>query len=233
MLNLRKALSLILLGSLGLTNSSCVDNNSSIFIRQVQARILDEDCTVMNEPDTNILLRGTADAAIIMDATFGRGRYEAALLIGNQLIARADPDRLRPETSGVNLTDAEIEVFDRNGASLGAYSVALSGFVDTTSTNEPGYGLARINLLDGSILTAMGEENWNQTVTSRVKVYGVTQGGTNVETAHWDFPIDVCNRCLINECPDATPCEAEITVATCIPGQDGSIGCRAINNCSE
>jgi hypothetical protein len=204
----------------------CADNNSSVFIRQLQAPASEPDdtgtCTWEADPSGNIVAVATMDRFFTL-------QYSGFLLVGNQLARRGDRQSLRVETSRVVFFEAEIEVFDFSQASLGAYTVPVTGFADPGDGSEPGYGLVAVPLIDPSIAQAVDTSAGGQTVVSRVKLYGETLGGLEVETGFWDLPINVCGDssapggCL--GCVVPASCDDEFVVS-CRSGQDAPVDCR-------
>src|SRR3954454_12237634 len=76
-----------LLGSPG-----CAENESTIFIRQVNVPVSSGNgCTVEPTPTSLFISRGLLDLAF-------RNQYVATLLVGNQLVARGNPTQERTET---------------------------------------------------------------------------------------------------------------------------------------
>lgn len=195
---------------------SCADNDSSIFIRQVQFQAATDDCIVSPDTDSTFLSRGVIDTSLTSS-------YSAWLLVGNQLSPRGNSQTLRPETSRVHLYEAEVTLFSFDSTELAAYSQPITGFADPTTSSEPGYGLANVQLVDPSAIPNLPD---NQTIVARVKVFGRTLGGIEVETGYWDFPIEVCSGCLAtNRCQLPKDCDAEC-IFVCNPGQDVGLDCR-------
>jgi hypothetical protein len=150
-------------------------------------------------------------------------KYIATLLIGNQLIPRGNNNTLRPETSRVHFYEAEVTLFDFAGGELAAYTQPLTGFADPTNNTAPGYGLADLLVVDPSAVAALTP---GQTIVARIKVYGRTLGGIEVETDFWDYPIEVCSQCLRNnKCQVAQNCDSEC-IFVCRFGQDQGLDCR-------
>ncbi|MBW2527141.1 MAG: hypothetical protein JRI23_23365 [Deltaproteobacteria bacterium] len=191
--------------------TGCVDNNSTIFIRQLQAPEAENFCVVSNTPDSLHWLEGTMDLSLASS-------YGGTVLVGNQLQERGDESTARVETGRVQLYEAEIELFDYNGATVSSFTMPTTGFVDVSSGTTPSYGLAGVVLVDQGAGVAA-----NQTYISRVKIYGENLGGIEVETGWWDYPIYVCDGCLGCICP--TSAEAEYA-PSCRPGQNESVDCR-------
>ncbi len=205
---------LFLIASSSVLASACVDNESSLFIR---------GCLVPSSSDC--LVEPTSSSAVrfggVLDASFLQG-YSCPLLIGNQLVARGDADRLRTETSRVQITGADVEVLAEDGVStLATFSVPASGFADPAQRSNPGYGSASVLLVDAQTAA----QNIGKTVISRVVLLGRTLGGIDVESGAWEFPITICSGCLCNQ----TPCVTGATddpVSPCNVGSDDPVDCR-------
>lgn len=196
---------------------SCADTDSAIFIRQVQLSSAQNDCTVSNDPTSPFYSRGVMDVRLTSS-------YRAWMLIGNQLIPRGNNATLRPETSRVHFYEAEVILFDFGGAELAAYTQPLTGFADPTNNTAPGYGLADLLVIDPS---TAGSLPAGQTIVARIKVFGRTLGGIEVETDYWDYPIEICDGCLIGTmCQLADDCNADC-LFVCDYGQDFGVDCRA------
>jgi hypothetical protein len=74
----------------------------------------------------------------------------------------------------------------------------------------------------------------------RIRIFGTTLGGQDIESGDYDFPIQVCDGCLISYpssaqdpsapagvylCSPAAEEESEATTQVCYPGQDEVIPC--------
>jgi len=215
------ACALLLGTALASCGLGCVDNNVSLFIRQVQVPDENDDCLVQNDPNGLVRLSGRMDTALTTS-------YQAVLLLGNQLVQRGDADTLRPESNRVQIYEIEVSIFDYLGNELRTFTQPASGFVDPATNTTPGWGLVGATLIDpatGQSLAAL-----NQTVVSRVKVYGVTLGGLEVETGYWDFPIYVCQSQSLED-RSCLPCDdpenpTDDIIYPCFYGQDTVYDCR-------
>jgi hypothetical protein len=222
------------IAALTLGAGGCVDNNQSIFIRQVVA-FPEGNCTQTADPSALAIGRGALDVAL-------RGTYQATLLVGSQLIQRGSRQQLREETSRVVLEGTEVYAVDGSGHTVfGPSTVPGSGFVDPASDTTPSYGLISSVLLkvdEQSAMLSSARSGFRPTVTAHVRVFGHTLGGQSVESGEYLFPIDVCYRCLVTFPVDAvtttaagTLCNAEATAGTalvgpCAVGQDETVDCR-------
>ncbi|MDC3952210.1 hypothetical protein KEG38_21015 [Polyangium jinanense] len=215
----------------GLLGAGCAENRSSLFVRG--ALVFDTDtCGVVAETTAPTLLRGTLDVAFASE-------YNAALLVGNQLVRRGNAATLRTETSRVQFESADVHTFDAAGNELGAFTAPATGFVDPSTGAEPGLGFANVVLVDsGTSAAALGASGGSGTpveVLANVIIRGRTLGGEEVATGEWQFPIDVCRGCLVFFPPEAddlsTPerdCfnPADAPSGFCRPGIDNAVDCR-------
>lgn len=203
--------------------TGCADNNVSIFVRQVQARLPGNECVATNDPESEVVLEGFYDVGT--DAVLAQNGFQGALLWGNQLVPRADADRLLAESNRVQIYEAEIEVFDFSGATITSSVQPVTGFSDAAQGINPSYGLASVTLLDfatGASVAAGGQ----QVVVSRVRLRGETLGGLEVESGPFDFPITVCNNCSTVFVPAS--CDDEV-VAACDPEESNVVDVRLLD----
>jgi hypothetical protein len=195
-----------------LASVGCADNDSGMFVRAVLA-ISPPDCAVRADPTSMMRLGGVLDVGIAPDSG-----YTAPLLVGNQLVRRGDRDKLRTETSRVALEGAEVEVLSATGNSLGEFSVPGTGFVDPGTSDEPGYGVMSAMILPPQMATENG------VVVTKIRVFGRTLGGDEVESAALTFPITICTNCLVSA--PLVPGDADDL--PCFPGQDDYMECSQL-----
>jgi hypothetical protein len=212
----------ILRGTLALAtgvilSGGCVDNDTTIFVRQCQAIVVDDECIVTNDPSALALTSGT------LDVSFGDSVYVACMLVGNQLVPRGNPDRTLPESSRVHFYKVDVEVLDAAENFVTSFTVPVSGFADPAAGSEPGFGWTCAPILDAGSAQAFAAAP--QIAISRIKVYGRSLGGLELETDWWDFPIFVCNGCL--GCNEPQDCEDELG-QVCQYGQDEVPDCRVV-----
>lgn len=182
--------SLFALAAGGLTAGalpSCATNDSMMFIVGVATRQAGS-CDVTPDLDAPTLSKGTLDRLLASD-------YTAALLVGNQLTQRGSRERLRSETSKVALKGAEVRLENTQGRELvPAFSAIGTGFVDAAQGQEASPAVMYATLIPASIAGSLPAG----TVVSKVRVFGTTLGGEDVESAELLFPITVCDGCLVS-----------------------------------
>jgi hypothetical protein len=222
--------------AIGLLAMGCADSESMIFIRQVQARLPSgsTSCTADNAPTSPALGEGVLDVAF-------RTRYTAALLVGNQLVPRGNSSELRTETSRVAIQGSIVRVLDDAGnLAWGPVTVPGTGFIEPASSATPSFGLTESTLFqaDQAVMNDLASNGGLRRDLAIVKVFGRTLGGTTVESGEWQFPINICFRCLISfpaeaststTMPNCLQAASTGTAVTppCNPGQDDTLDCRA------
>ncbi len=199
----------------------CADNESSLFVRQVQA-VEAPDCRVTADPGALFMPYGVLDVAIA-----GDNGYQATLLVGNQLVQRGSSETVRTETARVALRGAIVRGVDADGVEVvPSFTVDGTGFVDPGTQSSPGYGLMATTLIPPQSGLAAG---W---VTVWVKVFGRTLGGKDIESNELAYPINICSGCLVSFPAKAIDSTGTCVLGSgqdfqlpCIPGQDGAVPC--------
>jgi len=219
---------LLLLGAV--LTEGCADNEGSIFIRGALV-VPTDTCEVIPDPSSPTRFGGTLDTAFA-------GEYSAVLLIGNQLVRRGNTATVRVETSRVQFFEADVTVLSSAGDELAAFRVPVSGFADPGTTGEPGYGAAQVVLIDAVTAQSLGAQAGSsgliQEVVASVIMRGHTLGGRDVESGAWQFPIRVCQGCLVffpGEADDTATTTADCDArndapANCHVGIDDPVDCR-------
>ncbi|MEO8906032.1 MAG: hypothetical protein ABI488_26020 [Polyangiaceae bacterium] len=215
---------LLTLGTLAFT-PSCATNDSSMFI----VGVINVDLsTCIAKPDTTsaMLTQGVLDLAFRQD-------YTAVLLVGNQLTQRGSREQIRTETSRVSLRGAEVTLTTLAGKEISHFSTVGTGFVDPASGDAPSYAAVSVNVIPGPISAKLPGE-----VLAKIRVFGATLGGEDVTSSELDFPITVCNGCLVTYpaqgdptantymCPSPSASDMTATaVGPCVQGQDTPFSC--------
>lgn len=188
---------------------SCATNDSMMFIVGVAAR-QSGACAVKADLSTAMLARGTMDRLLASE-------YTAALLVGNQLTQRGSRERLRTETSKVALKGAEVQLENTQGKPLAqAFSAIGTGFVDASEGSEAAPAVMFATLIPASIAQTLPPG----TVVSKVRVFGTTLGGEDVESAELLFPIQVCDGCLVSFPASARDLTADGSKYQCLLATD-------------
>lgn len=165
---------------------SCAENDSMMFIIGVYARAQGA-CTPKAELDSPIWANGVLDRVFAND-------YSAALLVGNQITERGSREQLRSETSRVALKGAEVKLETLTGEPLvEPFSSTATGFVDAAQGTDPSLSVMYASLIPPSVAGDLPQG----TVVAKVRVFGTTLGGQEVESSELLFPIEVCDGCLV------------------------------------
>ena len=166
---------------------SCATNDSMIYIIGVAVRQAGA-CAVKADLGASILAKGTMDRLFAPE-------YVAALMVGNQLMQRGSRERVRTETSRVALKGAEVKLENTQGAELvPAFSAIGTGFVDASDGTDAAPSVMFASLIPSSVAASLPAG----TVVSKVRVFGTTLGGEDVESSELLFPIEVCDGCLVS-----------------------------------
>lgn len=217
----------------------CVDNESSLYIRQC-LHVPTSTCEVKPDPSSEF------DTMGILDTSFGTPDkngtvvpvpYTCPLLVGNQLVARGDPDRVRTETSRITIYGADVTVMDptnailtRSDGSAAQFFTPTSGFVDPGMGAQPGFGVASIEMIDPALALDLRKEvektGFEQQVVVSVVLRGRTLGGNEISSAPWNFPIRVCKGCLCNLGPCINASGSDMPADNCHAGIDDPVDCR-------
>jgi len=234
--------------------SACAHNDSSLFVQNVLYPTpvsIGQSCVYTADPNQTFLPRGT------LDVDFGRFQYDAFFLLGNQMVAQANAQQLQTETSTIDIQGAIVRDTDAAGTQLDSFTSLTSGTVYPSSGTVAGYASISATIASqkavSSLVSSKASElaggGTTQLVTY-VKFYGYTLGGTYVESNDFEYPIDVCQGCLIGfsgsetteccvngacvtpktpNCLSPTSSSGSLPVP-CIVGQDTAIDC---SQCQE
>lgn len=219
--------------AMSFSTSSCVENDTSLYVEAVLAPD-PPDCQYTADPGATQLFRGYLDVALKAD-------YEAVVLVANQMAPRGDKQQLRSETMGVELRGAEIRLTTARGEVVEEFSVPAGGFVHANESDDPGYGAALITLIPAgrgaSLADQLRDDPGNpRLLVSNIRVFGTTLGGLDVTSGEFRFPIQVCYGCLIYyplealvDSGDGPQClgDGDVSTTQCFPGQDGAVDCRS------
>lgn len=212
--------------AISLAPQGCVENRSSLYIVGVLAK--SDDCSVVFDPGQPRLGRGLFDSMIavsqVAPGQFETAAYAPPVLIGNQLVPQGDNQRLRTETSRIDLRGAEVALVEvESGAELVRFSTTASGSVNPTPSATPGFFGSTVMMIPPAMNLPDGE------YLAKVRVHGITLGGQEIESGEFHFPIQVCSGCSVSfnaESLNAGQCIAGSDEASlCRPGQDGPTDC--------
>jgi hypothetical protein len=220
--------------ALGLGASGCADNESSLFIEGV-LDTSSSDCVASPDASAEFISLG------VLDTAFADG-YVAAVQVGNQITQQGNREKLRTETSRIHLEGVTGSVFDVGGGEH-EFEAIGTGFVHPAAGTEPGLAAMFVNLVNPDNIAAIAAAGQGQMVV-RFRVFGTTLGGQEIESGDYDFPIIICEGCLIDYpigangamAPDYL-CDQEAEdsqeVKVCYYGQDQRFPCTACSSVEE
>ncbi len=209
----------------GVVFPACSHDDASLFIRFVIAPTT--NCTYTQDATQAFLPIGRADAALL-------GAYSPAVLVGNQLTARASADDVRAETSRVNIQGAVVKVVDPTDGSVQMDATVLSsGTIDPGTGAAPSYAPIQVTMLNAAALAHFDPKNTaagSKLAVAYVKVFGQTLGGQSLESNEFQFPIQVCHGCLVkltSTCSIPPAAGSSASLPVCVQGQDQTVDCSA------
>jgi hypothetical protein len=214
--------------------SACVHDDSSVFIFDALAPPTSSTggmCIYTSDPTQPSLSYGTLDASL-------SNTYVAELLVGNQLISQANSTSARTETSDVEIQGAVVTIDDEDGNQLTSYTFLTSTTVDAAQGSTPSYSPVSVVTVDpNTVANLKVGAGAVRRVTSYIRAFGQTLGGQHVESNDFEFPVNVCNGCLIefptgvanpaypfNNCL-STSATVSSGSTPCIIGQDEYVAC--------
>lgn len=226
--------------------SSCVENKGTLYVQGVMLAPVAQAgmaCTYDPQPTAPLqLYEGVLDIAF-------SNTYAPVLLMANEMVQRGSSTLLRVETSKIQLQGATVRLTDATGAQMSSFTALSGGYVDASNGTTPGYGAFSITVIDpatveGILRPALTnadvriQRTMSKRVIAYVKPYGQTLGGLHVEAGEFQWPVQVCNGCLVSfpveaedlgqarpNCLNAGSGSAQVA-HPCSLGQDQIVDCR-------
>jgi len=179
------------------STSSCVANNASLVILGLLAppQASGGACLYTANIVGPYLSFGTMDVGFVDE-------YVPVLLLGNQLIPQGNAATDRIETDDIIIQGAIVRVTDATGATLDNYTAPGDGFLLPASGGTPGLTTYATTLVSPKVGDAMRQAfgstfGGTKRLVSYIKVFGITTGGTHIESGEVGIPVNVCNGCLV------------------------------------
>ncbi len=189
----------------------CEDNEITFFVEHMKTQPEAPTCET-SESDA-FSARG------LLDLSFGNS-FSGFYFVTNHLMAREDYGNLRAETNGITIDGMEVYVRGMDGTSYGsteyyefeqyvppedstvAYAVAIPTSVTQALSESLGCLPLNGNNYPGSTIgeDANGQivPRYFDSVYSVVRFLGHSQGGSDVQTPEFTYPIDLCCGCLLD-----------------------------------
>ncbi|MBN1772180.1 MAG: hypothetical protein JXB32_13010 [Deltaproteobacteria bacterium] len=233
---MKACLALVLASGLLAFGAGCQDDWQSFFIQDNKRLGEPPGCEIPRESSAAGLVAGLLDLSV-------SSSYAGYLYVENGLIARADPGLPRAESNGIFVRGAYLYFEPDPACGAGALpdmEIRFSNFILPQGSATIGIYLIP-EVLGAGLRTALaGCPDQRAQITVTVQVFGVTQAGTEMETQEFDFPITLCDGCLVY-CPTGvdldttTPgcqcnCNSDVEQEDppCHPGQDDYVDCRYV-----
>jgi hypothetical protein len=219
--------------------ASCAENRASFFVQM--ALVPSDDCELEASEEA------LAYTAGVLDILF-RGSYNLSVLARNQLTGRADEEALISETNGIQISGVNVRIWPNSRPE----GDVLTSYYQPSSMYVPPNGVAAFSFsvlspqtvegllqLDGATDTN-SQLNYQRLVTVGVKLLGMTNGGKELESPEFYFPITICFGCLVVCTPDSGGeglplCESSDApeLSGCRLGQDEAVDCRYCANLGD
>jgi hypothetical protein len=219
--------SLLAVGAALAVASACVENKGSLQVKGVMAPptpMAGANCTYDPQATSITLYSGLLDIAL-------NNQYTPALLLENQMVQRGNATQLRVETSNVAVEGATVRITDATGSQITSYTTVGAGFVPASNGTTPGFGATSVTLVDANTVESLRGQiprGTTKRLVTFTKVFGHTLGGLKIESAEFEYPVDLCNGCLVSFPADlnCTPSGTVSVSPPCVAGQDQTIDCR-------
>lgn len=229
----------VFLVALGLLacGTACQENWQSFFVHDNKLLGDPPECTIPTDPGAEGLLGG------LLDLSVGT-RYVGYLFVENGLIPRKCPGTPRAESNGIFVQGAYL-YFEPDPACPETRDLPDMETRFSSLIEPQGHAVLGVELVPSPIATRLRGiidrcPGGVAEIIVNVELFGVTQGGIEMRTQAFAYPVRLCRGCLIF-CPTgvdldpATPgcqcnCNADVELVPrpCHPGQDFGIDCRYV-----
>jgi hypothetical protein len=214
---------------LGIVAAGCIDNDTSFFVEHAKMQPDAPECTVA---------KGDGFAATGVLDLFFRNPYTSFYLVHNELMVKEDYGNLKSEVNGIIVDGMEVHVRGLDGVLWGEnIYYEFENFVEPEDTQV----LAAISVNSAVVDRLAGDLGCPRVdrdppvppsfapiyygmVYSEVRFLGHTNGGLDVETPWFTFPIELCCGCLVEwaNCSEnaeyETYCIEPEAHGMCVPG---------------
>jgi hypothetical protein len=229
----------------GAVLSACASDDSTIFVYDVlapQVVSAGTPCSFTSDPTQPQILGGG-----VLDVDL-RGEYDPTYLVGNQLVAQANPTAARTETSFVTLQKATVIVKNDQQVTVDQFEDLVSTTIAPASGGTPSYGPITVTTIDNATAIDQGPPPGDHTDQVRlltyVQFFGQTLGGDSVQSDVYQFPVILCRGCLVTiAAADISPLyqspncvgsgQMAATSGPCAIGQDLSVDCSLCQSISS
>jgi hypothetical protein len=180
----------------------------------------DTGCTIPTEEGGSFRQSGRID--VLAPDVFSAASYELYPIVESRLESLGDEAQRTIAVHG-----AEVTLQSTDGALNDEFTRVFSG-----SLRPGGQTSFSVQVVDAEHLRSLSVgENETVTIIASVKIFGDLQG-SEIESDPFDYPIDVCNGCLIGLLGDCDSLPSDFDARTggeCNAFQDGPLDCCTLN----
>jgi hypothetical protein len=195
-----RACALVIAGG-GVSLAACAHDDSTLFVFDVLAgNASSNGCTFTADPTQPVISGGTLDVGLTPE-------YAATFLVANQMVTQADPAIPQTESAFITISHANVRITYADGSAIESYSTVTAATVFPATGTTPSFVAVSVPIIDETAtglikqqkVALIGTAGTGSLVRVEtfVKFFGKTTGGTSVESNEFQFPIDVCNGCLV------------------------------------
>jgi len=215
--------------------AACKHDDSTLFVQDVLAAqpvSQGAQCTFTADPTQAFISSGVLDLAF-------RSEYDPTYLIANQSVPEVNSQQLQTETNIITVQGAIVRITDAAGNQLNTFTRLSAATVYPSSGSVPGYAPITVTTIDSATSSGLkfGAAGDTIRLVTYVKFFGLTTGDNTIESDEFEFPVDVCNGCLVEfsstsdnpalpqpNCRGASSSSSSLP-SPCIQGQDFGIDC--------
>jgi hypothetical protein len=216
----------------------CKHDDSTLFVQDVLLAApvtAGAECMFTSDPTQPFISSGILDVAL-------RDDYEPTYLIGNQSVPEVNSQQLQTETNIIQVEGAIVRITDSSGKQLNTFTTLAAATVYPSSGSVPGYAPISVTVVDSATSGALNVPVGAVTpIVTYVTFFGKTTGGNSIQSGEFEFPVNVCNTCLIGfsatadnplsslpqpNCLLAGASSSSTALPSpCVPGQDFTVDC--------
>jgi hypothetical protein len=221
---------------------ACAHDDTTLFVAGVlqppQSSSAGGQCIYTVTTSAPMIGRGLVDASIAKS-------YTPVFLMGSQMKAQVNPDSVRAESSNTTIQGAIVRVVDpTSGAVTMSNTVLASGLIYAAQGTSPSYLAMGTTIMDLPSIQhfdpgAANPPNPSRLAVVYVKFFGQTGGHQSIESDEFQYPVDVCNGCLVvipagDVATQDAYCSGKVALKSsstpCVIGQDQYVDCQLCYN---
>jgi len=211
-----------LLIALVAVEAGCTDNRATFFVRDI--KVPTDECLLQSDRNAPYRSSGVLDLAI-------RDNYILTPLMENAMTSSTKLNPTSAESNRIQVSGAQVRIGLEDGTDVSGGDF----FINVSAMIEPG-GVTSVGFT-GIPSGYMAGVPAGSVVIVEFRMLGTTQGGKEVDTPWFAFPVTTCEGCLVFFSPeswdDVDDCYDCNSVGTggdisqpCWIGQDELVDCR-------